>query len=432
VRSLQQRIAASETAKAAGLAGAALAANAVAVIVTVVFTRLLGDDGYGALAALMSSFTILAVAGSALQVAVARDTALGRLGGAAGAVEALRGWTRALLIVLVAVAAASVLLREHIAALMGVREEPWAAAFVAPGGVLWLLLSLQRGVLQGLGAYTPVGASVVLEAVGRLVAGCALVLLGADVAGAFLGTPVTMAVTALVLARVLHARAATDGTRASPAVDRLRDLVRSGWAPIAGLLLLAALQNVDVIMAKREMPSGAAGAYAAAVVAAKLVVWTAIGIGLHLLPEATRRAAAGDDPRPVLVRALGLLAVVAVPSLAIFAIAPETLLRVAFGEDFVGAADALLVLGLAMTLLAVSTLAVQYMLALHRTAFLWVLGLVAIAEPLLLSRNDPGIRSFAAIVLALQCVAAVSSLALGLRARPRVIADAAAAARGAA
>jgi O-antigen/teichoic acid export membrane protein len=166
------------------------------------------------------------------------------------------------------------------------------------------------------------------------------------------------------------------------------------------------------------MASGNAGSYAAAVVAAKLVVWTAIGIGLHLLPEAARRAEAGDDPRPVLVRALGLLAVVAVPALAIFAIAPETLLRLAFGEEFVSASDALLVLGLAMTLLAVSTLAVQYMLALHHTAFLWGLALVALAEPLLLSRSDTGMRAFAAIVLALQCAAAVWSLGLGLRARP--------------
>jgi hypothetical protein len=76
------------------------------------------------------------------------------------------------------------------------------------------------------------------------------------------------------------------------------------------------------------------------------------------------------------------------------------------------------VLGLAMTLLAVSTLAVQYMLALHHTAFLWGLALVALAEPLLLSRSDTGMRAFAAIVLALQCAAAVWSLALGLRARP--------------
>ncbi len=61
--------------------------------------------------------------------------------------------------------------------------------------MLWLLLSLQRGVLQGIGAYAPVGVSVVVEAVGRLVAGCALVVLGAGVAGAYLGTPLAMAAT---------------------------------------------------------------------------------------------------------------------------------------------------------------------------------------------------------------------------------------------
>jgi O-antigen/teichoic acid export membrane protein len=415
VRSLQERIAGSETAKAAGLAAAALASNGIAVVVTVVFTRLLGDEDYGALAALLSTFTILAVAGSSLQVAVARDTALGKLGGDAGAAAALKGWTRTLLVALVAVSAASVLLREPASALIGVQEEQWAVAAVAPTGVLWLLLSLQRGVLQGMHAYAPVGASVVLEAVGRLIAGCALVLLGAGVAGAFLGTPLAMAATSVALAEVLRRRA---GDQAPARHWRLRALVAGGWAPIAGLLLLAALQNVDVIMAKREVGSGEAGAYAAAVVAAKLVVWTAIGIGLHLLPEATRRAAEGHDPRPVLFRALALLALVAVPSLAIFALAPETLLRLAFGEEFVRASDALFVLGLAMTLLAISTLAVQYMLALHRTAFLWVLGVVAVLEPLLLSGGDPEMRSFAAIVLALQCVAALSSLLLGLRARP--------------
>jgi O-antigen/teichoic acid export membrane protein len=419
VRSLQQRIAGSETAKAAGLAVAALAANAVAVVVTVVFTRLLGDEDYGALAALMSTFTILAVAGSSLQVAVARDTALGRLGGAASAAKALRAWTRTLLVVLVGVVVASALMREGIASLVGVSEEPWAAACVPPTGVLWLLLSLQRGVLQGLGAYAPVGWSVVSEAVGRLVAGCLLVVVGAGVVGAYLGTPLAMAATSLALARVLHRRAAEDRSPVVTArAHELRTLVVAGWAPIVGLLLLAALQNVDVIMAKREMTASDAGAYAAAVVAAKLVVWVAIGIGLHLLPEATRRATAGIDPRPVLLRALGLLAIVAVPSLIIFTIAPETLLRVAFGEEFVTAADALPILGLAMTLLAVSTLAVQYMLALHRTAFLWALAVAAIAEPLLLSGGDPGMRSFAEIVLAVQAAAAVACLGLAARARP--------------
>ena len=74
----------SETLKATGLAAATLASNAIALLFTVLFARLLGADGYGSLAALISMFLILAVPGSALQVVVARETATGALGPGTG------------------------------------------------------------------------------------------------------------------------------------------------------------------------------------------------------------------------------------------------------------------------------------------------------------------------------------------------------------
>ena len=106
----------------------------------------------------------------------------------------------------------------------------------------------------------------------------------------------------------------------------------------------------------------------------------AIGVGLQLLPEATRRAAAGLDPRPALLRALGVLAAVAAPALLIFALVPALLLRVAFGPRPDAGPDALPVLGVAMTLLAVAYLTVQYMVALGELKFVWVLGVVAVSS----------------------------------------------------
>ena len=405
----------SETAKAAGMALATLAANAVAIVFTVLFTRLLGVEDYGALGALLSTFTILAVAGSALQVAVARETALGRLGDRGEVGRTVRRWTGQLLAALVAVAAVSIILREPIAEAIAVPEHEWAAAAILPTGVLWLLLSVQRGALQGLHAYAYVGGSVVFEALGRLFFGLVLVLAGAGVTGAFLGTPLSMAAAACVLAALVRRR--TGDALAGGTVRGLASVISGGWAPIVGLIFLAALQNVDVIVAKHQMGDDQAGAYAAAVVAAKLVVWTAIGIGLYLLPEATRRAASGLDPRPVFIRTLALLAAVCIPALAIFAVVPALLLRLAFGEEYTTAADALILLGAAMTLLAVAYLAVQYMLALRQTSFLWVLGVVAVAEPFLLTAGDFGLVSFAGVVFALQCAAAAGAVTLALRRR---------------
>jgi hypothetical protein len=92
-------------------------------------------------------------------------------------------------------------------------------------------------------------------------------------------------------------------------------------------------------------------------------------------------------------------------------------MRLAFGPDLTQASGALLLLGAAMTLLAVAYLTVQYMLALHRTHFLWVLAVIAAAEPVILGLAGRGIVTFAAIVFGVQCAAAGSVLALGLRAR---------------
>ena len=92
-----------------------------------------------------------------MQLAAAREAALDRLGHPEVLRATLRAWTQRLLVALVAVTAASVLLREQLATLIGVDEVPWAAAAIPPTGVLWMLLSLQRGALQGLRAYRPVG-----------------------------------------------------------------------------------------------------------------------------------------------------------------------------------------------------------------------------------------------------------------------------------
>ena len=73
----------------------------------------------------------------------------------------LRAWSQRLLIALVVLTVLSVLARDQIAAAIGIDEAPWGAAAILPTGALWMLISLQRGALQGLRAYAPVGTSIV-------------------------------------------------------------------------------------------------------------------------------------------------------------------------------------------------------------------------------------------------------------------------------
>jgi O-antigen/teichoic acid export membrane protein len=315
------------------------------------------------------------------------------------------------------VAAAAIPLRGVIAALVNVDEE-WAAAAVPVTCMLWTILSVERGALQGFGDYRTVGMSMVGEAGSRLVFGLLLVAVGLDVTGAFLGSAASLIVVGVLLAAPLrrHLPARHDGTGAA----RLWDLLADARAPVIGLTLLFALQEVHVIVVKHEVSGDTAGSYAVAAVAAKAVIWVAVGLGLYLLPEASRRAKTGVDARPILAQTLALIACFGVPMVLIFAVGAEPLLRIVFGEDLTEAAGALPWLGLAMTLLACSYLAVQYLLALGRPAFIWVLAGAVLLEVALLAWIGADLERVALGLFALQlaCAGLVVTLSFRTRVQP--------------
>ncbi len=413
-----------ETAKAAGLAVAMIANNVIALASTVVFARLLND--YGSLAALISYFLILSVVGQALQVATAREGVLGHLGVGAGLAATVRRWTVGLIGFTLAITVVSIILRDPIAAAVGVKQHQWAAAIGLPAAGLWLELSILRGVLQGIGDYKGVGISLVGEQAVRLVLGAALAAGGLGVTGAYLGTPLSFIAMGIFCAIRLrdHVRETTATPTSAPlgALDRapaaalsLWTHVRRAWAPIAGLIVIAVLQNIDIIAAKHRFSTSLASSYGATAVAAKVVIWVAIGAGFYLVPEVSRRRAAGESTRPILFRALGIIAVCSVPVLLIFAFEPYLLLKLAFGAKRATASGSLFVLGCAFTVLAATYLAIQYMLALKRTWFLIAVAAVAVAEPIMLLNASRRPTGFAAVVLAVQAVGALLAFGLALR-----------------
>jgi len=402
----------SDTGRAAGLAAAVMAANVVALAYTIVFARMLHSSGYGSLAALVSTFLILSVPGSALQMTVAREVSRAVATGERHPAAGVWGWLTTLGMITIGATIVSVLCRSLIAHAVGVADLPWAASAAIPAGCLWLILSVQRGALQGLQQYKLVGYSLVGEALMRLAAGLVLVGLGAGVTGAFLGTAVSIGIVAAALLLPLL-RAA--GPHSEHHERPLRELIGRAWAPVAALALIAVLQNIDVIVVKHVAEKHDAGAYAAAAVIAKGVIWVAVGLGLYLLPEAARRTRMGMDARPVLVRTLALVGFVAAPAVLLYIVAAEPVLVAVFGPAYASGASALPMLAVAMSLLACAYLSVQYLLALERANFLWVLAAAAIAEPLVLQAIGSELTAVAAGLLVVQTFLAAVVLSLGFR-----------------
>lgn len=410
----------SDNARAAGMGFVVAGGNVITLIFTIVFARLLGTASYGSLATLTSAFFIASIPGTALQVTVAREVA------AAAAAHRDRelasnvhGWTRTVAGATIVLTVLSVLLRAPLAELFGVSQR-WAAALVLPSGGLWALVSLQRGALQGLQSYYAVGASVVGEAVGRLVLGLVLLAIGLDVTGAFGGQAASLILWALVLWRLLLRRERAFGVAALSRATRrtLRSVLGNAGPPVVAMGLLALLQNLDVIVVKHTASARAAGAYASASLSAKALVWLAVGLGMYLLPEVSRRFHRGEDTRGLFFATVGIMSLVAAPALALFALIGHELLEAVFGGSFASGADELPLLGGAMTALAFTYLSVQYLIALRHTRFLWLLAATALAEPFVLAAFGSRLVDVAGALLALQLALAVALAALELR-RPR-------------
>jgi len=399
-----------DTGRAAGLGVAVIAANVIALGFTIVFARVLGATDYGSLAALTSAFIILMVPGSALQIAVAREVSASLAAGDGRAGSGVRRWVGRLLLGGVGVGIVAVLLRGVLAAVLNVDQE-WAAAAVPVTAVLWMALSVERGALQGFQRYKLVAWSIIAEAGARLSFALLLVGAGGDVTGAFMGAPLSFIAVGLVLAAPLsHHLPDDDG-------HPLRDLLAGAWTPVLALTLLFVLQEVHVIVVKHEAGGDTAGAYAVAAVAAKAIVWVAVGLGMYLLPETARRSRGGEDARPILLATLALIAVCAVPMVLIYAAAGDPLLGAVFGEDLTAASRALPWLGLAMALLACSYLSVQFLLAMHQRAFLAVLALAAAAEVIVLLALGAHLTRIAVALFAIQLACAACVLTVSLRTR---------------
>lgn len=399
-----------DTGRAAGLGIAVIATNVIALGFTIVFARVLGANDYGSLAALVSAFIILMVPGSALQIAVAREVSASLAASDSRAGAGVQRWVARLLLLAVGVGVVAVLLRGVLAAILNVDEE-WAAAAVPVTAVLWMVLSVERGALQGFQRYKLVGWSLIGEATARLAFALVLVGIGLDVTGAFLGSALSFIAVGLALSAPL--------SRHLPEGDGhpLPDLFRGASVPVVALTLLFVLQEVHVIVVKHEADGDTAGAYAVAAVAAKAIIWVAVGLGMYLLPEATRRSRKGEDARPILLRTLALIAICGVPMVLIYAAVGEPLLSAVFGDDLTAASGALPWLGLAMVCLACSYLSVQLLLAMHRRRFIAVLAVAALAEVIVLLALGAHLTRIAVALFCIQLACAACLLTVALRTR---------------
>ena len=400
--------------QAGPLAVAGVLTNGAMVVVTVLLARLLTTRGYGALNQLNGLFLVVSMPGSAVIVAVVRRVTSWAGAGDRGRVTA---WARRLhaqgTLAVAGFAVAAAAAGPWLAGVLGQPHTIGLDAMLAAGAV-WVLLCVDRGLLQGDRGYRTLSANLLVEGGTRTAGVLVLVAAGGGVTGAACGILVAEVVTAV------HARLTADRAWAAAPTDRAapagpsvraerRALLSDLVAALVALATIAWLQNVDVIVIGREAPS-IAGAYAAVSVASKALVFGAIVLGGYLLPEAAIRWREGDHALRQLGVTLAFLAVPAAILLGVAVGARRVLLTLVFSSRYLGAEAAFVPLAVAMMCLSVSVILTMYLLAVgdRRVTAVLVAGAAAVTVAVLAAHGSAAGTARADLVVqaALAAVAA--------------------------
>ena len=353
-------------------------ANVLNFLFHVLVSRRVGVAPYGELNALLAGLTILSVPATILTTIVVKYAA---------EFKAVDDGPRLRALVLrvvktlgpasLAIVPAGALLAGPTAAYLNVtsRRDVVLTALVL---ALNLLLPALRGILQGAERFREYAASALLEVVVKVALAVAFTGIGWGVAGALggwaAGSAVSLAYTLATLLAYFGAQ-----PRAPLSLD-LRRLVRTSAGVTAATLLISAMGFGDVLIVKHYFAPAAAGLYGAGALAGKMLFWLVGFVPAVVLPRAASSAARGERATPVLLQALGAIAVLAGGGLAFYALFPRFVVTTLAGNDFAPAASFVFSYGIATTLLATLNTVVLFKIAVHRFDFIVPLALAAAGE----------------------------------------------------
>ncbi len=334
-----------------GVAAGQMAAGVGNLVFALIAAHVLDASGFAHLSVFLGLYLVLSLPATSLSAATAldpgrRDMLLKRI-----------GWAS------VAVAGAGAASAPFLGPVLGL---PVAMVLVLAAALpVTAPLALDRGRLYGQQRHARLIASLVAEPAVRLAVGVGLALgVGAlgGAAGVVLGGYAALEVarrrTGLRLRRAT--RAGNGSERPGPArADSAPTVVPAAGAAwtAAAFLLLAVVQNQDLVFANAMLPGGRAGLYAALSTLGGAAAFATVTIPLVLLPRAVR------GEKHSLAVAVGLAALLGAAAVAVGALMPGRITATLFGARYGSVAHLV-----APYLAAMALLGVARVLVAHRCA----------------------------------------------------------------
>ena len=418
-RIFRHRVVRQSTVQMAGF----FAAGLFSYFFQVALSRKLSVESYGEFQSLLALFAVLGIFSSALSYFVITHTAVfAHVGDVAAHRHFLKWLARFVLpavgFLLVVFLGLTPIVR-HVLHL----SDAWGFAVVGLSALVSLIAVLHTGALTGWQEFVTLNVVTVASSAVKLLVGLFLVSLVPRATPAAVAVLVS-SVSIWLLARTLgdrRIRARTVEPRRSGEDWRQRYFPQLVvWRDVGFVtfftLLIALLQNLDLLLVRHFSTGALTGQYSALGLAGKIVLWANLGIVTVVLPAASAEAAFG---RSAGLRhraaATSLIALVSGCAIALFALFPQLILRILFGARYEEFAGSLWIFGVIALVLSLLLLEAYIAFARRDARILLLLALTTLLFSVSLVAFGNSIRDIALSVAGSLTLGYVFALTLNLR-----------------
>jgi O-antigen/teichoic acid export membrane protein len=364
-----------------------LAAGGLGYVFHFLTGRLLGPAQYAVIASAVAALYFLNLPALVVQIVSARFTSVAAGRGHFGNVPGLLLQVSGLgLAVGLFVSAGLLIFRAPLAAYLQISDQR-VIGILAAASLIAILVAATRGALQGLRRFVALSINTALDMGTRVVSAAVLVLMGLGTLGGLLALvigPVVAYLSSLFLFGGM--RDADRGRRAA-----FKEV--GGYAAMTTVAAVGVtyLFNVDVLLSKHYLAAAAAGIYAAASVLGRVVYFLGLTVAQVMFPEVATLHARDEPHYHVVDLSLALVGVVGVGLAVTYALVPGLVL-LPFGSAFTPVRPYLWPFAIALGMLTVANLFINYFLSIGSARFVIPLVTVCILETALIAsfHSSPG------------------------------------------
>lgn len=348
---------------------ATMAGNVANYSFQFIMGRSLSVEDYGAMNALLSVSTTITLPASAVMMVMAKYASVYAATGKDGGLSSLyRGSLTRVALLAVAVTGLFLLFAPAIRGYLRIAD--LVPVILLSIGILGsFLMTVNLGIIQGVQRFYWLGVGIGLGGVLRLAIGVILVYLGTGLDGAILATVLPAMFIFLITLVPLYNLLGGAGGGFSH-----ENILKYSVPVFISSSAIAFLSNVDLVMAKHYLDPVDAGLYASVAVLGKTMLYIPSSFALALFPMVSSADLVNGDSFRILDKALICTALIGAAGLAVFALFPDLLITLLFGQRFVEAEGYLKYYAFAMTLMSLLSILISFNLARGSTQFVYSLA----------------------------------------------------------